>query len=294
MMSDATPTQQPGVNFTGKVALIGAQGMLGRAWQQLLQSKNIEYTALDLPGFNVLSPEHVANQIDDASSLIINCAAWTDVDGAETQEAQAYALNCEAVALLAARAKANGSRLLHYSTDYVFDGQADQPWPVDALPCPINAYGRTKAAGEMKLIESGCNFLLVRTSSLYAPWPRNFVLTIADLARQRDTLKVVNDQVSRPTSATHLAAASFSLAAGENCGIWHVTDSGQASWFDLACHVVKTLRLPCQVEPCSTAEMPRPARRPAFSALDISQSETRLGLFPHWQEHVEQALQQAE
>jgi len=275
------------------VVVVGAKGMLGRAWCALLAEWGIECEPLDLPEFDVLSAGHVARAISGRTDLIVNCAAWTDVDGAEDHETGAWQLNVEAVALLAGRAKASGARLIHYSTDYVFDGSGVMPWPVDAPRNPLNVYGRSKAAGEMRLIESGCDFLLVRTSWLYAPWAKNFVLTIGKLAAEREWLQVVNDQFGRPTSAQHLAKSSLALAMRKIGGVRHVTDGGSCSWFELAQYIVEQTGANCTVDPCQTKDMPRPAARPANSVLDISLTEQSLGPMPHWREHVAAALRDA-
>ena len=224
-----------------------------------------------------------------------NCAAWTNVDGAEEHEADALAVNGgEGLAVLCARIKEAGGKLVHVSTDYVFDGKATKPYGVDEPRNPIGAYGRTKAAGEKVIEQSGCDFIVARTSWLYAPWANNFVRTMAKLTRDKDELKVVDDQRGRPTSAEHLARSLVSLVDAEGSGVFHVTDGGECTWFEFACAVRDGLGHTCVVKPCTTAEFPRPAPRPAYSVLDLSRTESLIGNMPHWRVNLADVLKRLE
>jgi dTDP-4-dehydrorhamnose reductase len=170
-----------------------------------------------------------------------------------------------------------GAVMVHFSTDYVFDGKASTPYAVDHPLCPVNAYGRSKAAGELALRASGAEHLIVRTSWLYAPWGENFVRTILRLCEQRDEIAVVGDQRGRPTSATYLARRSLeSLHAGAR-GTYHVTDGGECTWYELACAIRELSGATCHVRPCTSNEFPRPAPRPKFSVLDLGSTEALLG-----------------
>ena len=221
-----------------------------------------------------------------AFDTVINCSGYTDVDGAESDEASANAVNGDAISLLSERCAAIGARLVHYSTDYVFDGTASTPYPVNAALAPVSAYGRSKALGESVLQRARCPWLLVRTSWLYAPWGKNFVRTIARLAR------VVNDQHGRPTDCRQLAANTLALLEREQQGVFHVTDGGNAcTWFDFATEIVSHSGSSCEVLPCSTAEYPRPAPRPAYSVLDISGTEAVLGKLPDWKHNLASSLE---
>jgi len=215
------------------------------------------------------------------------------VDGAETQEGLATVVNGHAVGALARRCADLGATLVHCSTDYVFDGEARAPYSVDHPRAPLNAYGRGKALGEELLEQSGARYLLLRTSWLYAPWGKNFVLTMRELLRARDTVNVVDDQVGRPTSAQYLAQRSLELLRADCTGTFHVTDGGQCSWFGLAAHIAMRIGSSCRIEPCTTAEFPRPARRPAYSVLDLSRTETAIGPSQTWEQNLDRVLRQA-
>ena len=186
-----------------------------------------------------------------------------------------------------------GAKLVHYSTDYVFDGTATEPYAIDHPRSPVSAYGRSKALGEKLVEESGVEHLLVRSSWLYAPWGNNFVLTIRNLSKSRPVLRVVDDQRGRPTDSRNLAAASLQLTKSGHRGIAHVTDGGECTWFELATLVASVANPDCRVEPCSSEEFPRPARRPAYSVLDISATESELGPMPPWQARVRDVLEHA-
>jgi dTDP-4-dehydrorhamnose reductase len=275
-----------------RIVLIAPSGMLGTAFVRRFEASGAKYQALDHPDFDITDKNAVNTRIK-AADLIINCAAWTDVDGAETNEAAATKVNGEGVANLAARAKTLDATLIHYSTDYVFNGQATEPYPVDAPLDPINAYGRSKAAGEQALKASGAKHLLIRTSWLYAPWGKNFVLTIAKLAKEKDKLRVVNDQRGRPTSSEHLAATSLKLYEQGVQGTYHVTDGGECTWYELAKHIAAIVNPNCTVEPCTSEEFPRPAKRPTYSVLDLRDSEQLVSFTDLWPTNVSAAVRSA-
>jgi dTDP-4-dehydrorhamnose reductase len=270
--------------------VIGAGGMLGRAWVEHLRSLGTDFKAIGREELDVTNPAQV-QAIDNRYATLVNCSAWTDVDGAETHFEEARELNAEAVDHLAERARHIGAKLVHYSTDYVFRGDADQPYRVDEPRQPINAYGQSKAEGEQRLEQSGADYLLIRTSWLYAPWGKNFVTTMARLMGERDRLRVVNDQNGRPTSAQHLAAATWQLLGQHASGTWHVTDGGQCSWFDLGGAIAEQLEVEADVEPCGSDEFPRPAKRPGYSVLDIDRTEAAIGPMPDWRENLQHVLE---
>jgi dTDP-4-dehydrorhamnose reductase len=278
----------------GPVVVVGALGMLGRAWRELLQKRGIEHAGLDLPTLDITDPDSIAEHIGKDVRTVINCAAFTDVDGCEDQEPAAHKLNALAVGALADHCKAIGAKLIHYSTDYVFHGKADTPYPVDHQRDPVNAYGRTKSQGEQLVESSGCDYLLIRTSWLYAPWARNFVSGMVRLTRERDDLNVVDDQHGRPTSAQHLAASSLSLLEKGELGTFHVTDGGECSWYQFACEIKRLAGNTCDVKPCTSEEFKRPAPRPAYSVLDISKTEAALGPMPDWKHNLAEVIGQME
>jgi dTDP-4-dehydrorhamnose reductase len=212
------------------------------------------------------------------------------VDAAEEHEALANEVNGHAIGRMAERCKAVGAKLLHYSTDYVFDGTATEPYPTDHARSPVNAYGRSKALGEELIQRSGVEHLLVRSSWLYAPWGENFVLTIRNLAKTRQKLRVVDDQRGRPTDSWRLAEVSLALADQGSRGVFHVTDGGDCTWFELATLIAEVVNPDCRVEPCTSEEFPRPAPRPAYSVLDISATEDVVGPLIPWQDRVRETL----
>ncbi len=287
-MSDRSDTSH------GPAAVVGALGMLGKAWRELLLKHEIQHTGLDLPTLDITDPGSIAEHIGKDVRFVVNCAAYTDVDGAEDQENTAHRLNADAVGYLAEHCKKIGATLIHYSTDYVFDGKADTPYKTDHPRKPINAYGRTKAAGEQRVESSGCDFLLIRTSWLYAPWARNFVATMIRLTRERDELQVINDQHGRPTSAQHLASASLALLEKGERGAFHITDGGECSWYEFACEIMRMSGNTCDIKPCTSEQYKVPAARPAYSVLDLSKTEAALGAMPDWKKNLADVIGQME
>ncbi len=285
------------------IAVLGASGMLGRAWCELLEECGIEHRALGRDACDITDPDSIRDAIE-GWSIVVNCAAYTDVDGAEAHEDEATRINGFAVGLLGEACAEAGARLVHYSTDYVFNGVRDgdltmaPPYRCDEAREPVNAYGRSKAAGEIaleRMIDSGeLDALIVRTSWVYAPWGKNFVLTIAKLAAERDELTVVNDQHGRPTSAQGLAATTLMLLEGQVApGIWHATDAGRCTWFDFAAAIAAMTGSGCMVKPCGSDQFPRPAKRPAFSVLDLSATEDAIGPMRPWEKHLSDVLAEA-
>ena len=272
------------------ILLIGSDGMLGRAWAALLRRLNLDYTPTTLHEIDLTRPETIKHIIDGSWPIVINCAAWTDVDGAEANEKAAAAVNADGPGHLARRCQETGALLVHYSTDYVFDGQATIPYAVNSPIKPIGAYGRTKAAGEKQIIQSGCRHLIVRTSWLYAPWGANFVRTMVRLLHEKDQVQVVDDQTGRPTSAEHLALATATLLGHGQTGTVHLTDGGQCTWFEFASEIGRVIGAGCRVEPCTSEQFPRPAPRPSYSVLDLSEAEPTLGPTPDWKSNLADVL----
>lgn len=270
--------------------VVGARGMLGRAVLEVLRDRGIEAVGIDRPLADITDADSVHRSINAGCGVVINCAAYTDVDGAESNPALARAVNAVGAGLLARRCAEIGAMLVHYSTDYVFDGAASHPYTVDHPTRPAGAYGRSKAEGEELVRASGTPYLLIRTSWLYAPWGKNFVRTIARLASEKPMLRVVNDQRGRPTSAEQLAKLTLALIESGAAGVFHATDEGECTWYEFASAVVTGLGLPARIEPCTTAEFPRPAPRPAYSVLDLSRTNSLIGPGPHWTECLKRVL----
>jgi dTDP-4-dehydrorhamnose reductase len=276
------------------VLLIGDRGMLGRAFRELFARDNRSYEGFDLPQIDAADAAQVAKIFARPWSALINCAAFTNVDAAEADEDVAMRGNATAPRVLAEACARAGIPLVHFSTDYVFAGNAQRPYVVDALVQPLGAYGRTKAAGEAAIRSSGVRHLIVRTSWLYAPWANNFVRTMAKLTRDKPSLKVVNDQRGRPTSAEHLAATTLALLDRQATGTFHVTDGGECTWYEFTVAIAQKLAHTCAITPCTTAEFPRPAQRPAYSVLDLSKVEALLGPMPDWNDNLASVLARLE
>ena len=276
------------------VLIAGGAGMLGRAWRELLAAVGVEHHSADVGEIDITTDAGAGVIAGGPWRTVINCAAWTNVDAAEKDEAAATEVNGRAVARLADACRRRGALLVHYSTDYVFDGRATTPYRTDHPRAPLNAYGRSKAVGEEALERSRAEHLLIRTSWLYAPWGNNFVRTISRLAHERPTLRVVNDQRGRPTSAEHLARATAALITAGARGTLHATDGGECTWFDFAAEIVRVGDSTCRVEPCTTAEFPRPAKRPAYSVLDLSAAEGMIGPMPPWRDNLRDVMRRLE
>lgn len=272
------------------ILLAGKGGMLATAIEQCLAQRGDHWDAPPLHTLDLTQPETIKAVIQPHHKLVINAAAWTDVDGAEKHEAQANAINGQGVAALAERCKQIDGMLVHFSTDYVFNGQASEPYRVNEPRDPVNAYGRSKALGEAAVESSGSRHLLIRASWLYAAWGNNFVRTIARLATEREELNIVDDQRGRPTWAVHLAQTTLDLVDREAVGTFHVTDGGACTWYDFGRRIVERVNPNCTVSPCTSSQFPRTAKRPAYSVLDLSQTENLLGPMPPWTEHLDKVL----
>ncbi len=275
-----------------KFIVLGADGQLGRAMTQLLAERGATFVAPGLDEVDLSVPDQLKLPLSKGD-VLINCAAYTNVDGAEADEEVATRVNAEAVKVLAESCRSQGALMVHFSTDYVFDGQGSAPLAVDHPRDPLNAYGRSKAKGEEFLENSGADMLLIRTSWVYASWGNNFVLTMRRLMAEKEELRVVDDQRGRPTHVLGLAERTLALVDRQERGLFHITDGGECTWFGLAQEVANALGTSCRVLPCTTAEFPRPAVRPAYGVLDIQKAEAVLGPARPYQEWVKQCLSDA-
>ncbi len=261
-----------------RIVVTGAAGMLGSAVAAALQGK---HAALPLRRADVDLAEGSATAACFAAlapASVVHCAAWTDVDGCEADPARARRDNVMATQNVVNAAARCGARLVFFSTDYVFDGRAAHPYGEDDPTAPLNVYGQSKRDGEVAVLRHPGN-LVVRTSWLFGPGGRNYVRTMARLLRREQEVRVVQDQVGRPTYTHDLAAALVVLLATPATGIVHVANEGSCSWFELAKAIATRLGTSCRVRPCASHEFPRPARRPAYSVLATDRSRV-LGLAP--------------
>ncbi len=218
--------------------------------------------------------------------LIVNCAAYTNVDGAEDDMALCNLLNHEAPGILAAEAAARDATLIHISTDYVFAGDVPLPLKEDFPARPTGVYGVTKLQGEQAVRASGCRYIIIRSAWMYSPYGKNFVKTMRRLTSERAQVQVVFDQVGSPTNAADLAGFILHIVSSgqlHKTGVYHFTDEGVCSWYDFACAVRDLSGTPGKVVPCHSTEFPSKVRRPAFSVLDKTKARETFGYpIPHW------------
>ncbi len=275
------------------ILVTGANGQLGREMQRLGAVSPNNYIFTDVAELDVTNAGAVLRAAEQTrAEAIVNCAAYTNVERAEEDEATADLLNRLAPANLAAAAAATGATLIHISTDYVFDGTAHLPYAEQAPTAPLGVYGRTKLAGEQAVEASGCSHLILRTAWLYSAFGNNFLKTMLRLTAERESLSVVFDQIGTPTYAGDLALGIFSVIEGGqlrgNEGLYHFSDEGACSWYDFAVEIAAAVgHDKCRIAPCHTAEYPSKAPRPAYSVLDKSKFKTTFGIeIPHWRESM--------
>ena len=252
--------------------ITGGSGQLGIAVSQELDKLGIAFYAWSSKDLDITEGSTVNEAIEKLSpTVIINCAAWTDVDGSESNENDAFKVNSDGPENLAFAAKQNNSKLIHVSTDYVFSGESQTPWQIEDEINPQSVYGRTKAGGENRVLASYPeNSFVVRTAWLYSPWGKNFAKTMTKLAIKDDgEVRVVNDQVGQPTSAMDLAGQLVEIGLSTSpAGTYHGTNSGQATWSEFAQEIFKLAGADVgRVTPVSSSEYPRPAKRPSYSVL---------------------------
>ncbi|MEO1731954.1 MAG: dTDP-4-dehydrorhamnose reductase [Pseudomonadota bacterium] len=279
-----------------KVLITGANGQLGGALQKCAPPE-AEINAIDVDDCDMTDgPMFEARLVVEAPDVIINAAAYTAVDKAESDEELAQAINADAVALMVKAMDETGGKLIHVSTDFVFDGASARAYRPNDTRAPISAYGRTKAAGEDHLRAED---LLVRTAWVYEAGGANFVRTMIRLMSERDKLGIVADQIGSPTWATGLARVLWGLLAKGASGTYHHSDAGVASWYDFAVAIQEEalelglLEKPITVNPITSADYPTPAARPAFSLLDCRETLSMLGDEPvHWRTNLRAMLKE--
>jgi len=263
--------------------ILGGSGQLGIALSEELGRRGIDFKAWGSQELDITKGPIVQDVIAALSpSVIINCAAWTDVDGAESHEEMAFLVNSKGVENIATAAKACGAKFIQISTDYVFSGRSEKPWKEGDLKHPVSVYGRSKASGEDRALEIYSEgTYIIRTAWLYSPWGKNFAKTMSKKALRNEPVKVVNDQFGQPTSAIELARSLVELIfSTAKPGIYHATNSGEASWFDFAQEIYRLLgKSDSLVESVGSDTYIRPAQRPSNSVLS-NQNWVESGLTP--------------
>ena len=275
-----------------KVVVAGAAGMLGRALVRTLHGGGHDVLAASRSALDVRSLDACRRLLTPDVDVIVNAAAWTDVDGAEGAEAAAFEVNATGAANLAVAAREVGARMVQVSTDYVFDGKASRPYRENAPLNPLGAYGRSKAAGEWAVRAEHPAPLVVRTAWLYGPGAKSFVATMARLADERDTVDVVDDQRGQPTATADVAAYVLTLLQADTpTGVFHATSEGETTWFGLARAVFELLgHDPERVRPTTTAAFPHTAARPAYSVLGHDRGAAVGATMPPWPEALSATL----
>ena len=281
------------------ILVTGANGQLGTELRNVTAGSRDNYIFSDvisLPEVETLSLDitniDAVRIVCDSEKIdaIVNCAAYTNVDKAEDEPSMAVSLNCAAAGNLAKVAAERDAALIHISTDYVFHGDLPLPcredWPTD----PIGVYGSTKLAGEKEIEKSGCRSIIIRTAWLYSPYGKNFVKTMLRLTSEKDSLKVVFDQIGTPTYAWDLATVIHGIIEGrrlDKTGLYHFSDEGAISWYDFAKAICEIGGNTCDIQPCHTEEYPSKAKRPRFSVLDKTKIKETLGIsIPYWRDSL--------
>ena len=279
-----------------KILVTGGNGQLGEAIRRAAEGSANSYTFATIDELDICNRANVERYItENKIDTIINCAAYTDVEGAEDNDDIAESVNCNGVLILASLCLNHNIKFIHISTDYVFGGDKLRriPYSEEDDISPINKYGLSKARGEVVAIKF--NGIVIRTSWLYAPWGKNFVLTMLRLGKEHDKISVVDDQRGTPTSALGLARAIVLMvesgAMETMHGIYHYTDGGECTWHNFACEIMREAGLACRVEPCTTAERNMRAARPAYSVLNTARMKTIEGIaIAPWQERLREVI----
>ena len=280
------------------ILVTGANGQLGNEMRRLGAVSPNNYIFTDVAELDITDKDAVmAFTKENSVNIIVNCAAYTNVDKAEDDEATATLINATAVKNLAEAVKAVDGTLFHISTDYVFGAEGNTPRTEDMPTNPLGVYGRTKLLGEQAIAEVGAKAITIRTAWLYSEFGNNFLKTMLRLTAEKEALNVVFDQVGTPTYAGDLALAIFSIIEGEiyegNEGVYHFSNEGVCSWYDFAQEIATVMRHDkCKINPCHSSEFPSKVTRPPFSVLDKTKIKTTFGIeIPHWRDSMLYCMQ---
>lgn len=275
------------------LTILGGRGMLGSDLAQAAQECGLTVRCFDLPQLDITDPQALEEAVEGADA-VVNCAAFTDVEKAESQASLANQVNGYAVGRLGQIAKEAGLPVLHISTDFVFDGTKDGPYTETDRPCPINVYGSSKLLGETLLAESGCRWCIVRVQWTYGRHGRNFITKITEAARQRSEVSVVDDQIGSPTHTLDAARILCRMLRQKDFpeGLFHLAAGGYVSRYNMTCCLFEQLGIQTPVRPCRTADFKTAARRPLNSRFDCTKLQTLLGVsIRSWQEMLNDYLE---
>ena len=275
-----------------RIVILGGGGMLGSDLAAACRRHRLGADVFDLPDFDITNNRQLAKAVE-GTKTVINCAAYTNVDKAESESKLAYKVNAEAVGRLATLAKREGIWVLHISSDFVFDGNCDRPYTETDRPNPINEYGRSKLAGEQLLVESRCRHCIMRTEWTYGQGGNNFVTKLISLAKQGKSLRVVDDQIGAPTATTEVAETICTLVRKRGEGLLHFANAGYVSRFEIAKFVFDKLNITVDLSRCKSSDYKTAAKRPLNSRLDCSKIKTLLDKpIKPWQQPLEEFLRQ--
>ena len=276
-----------------RVLLIGSNGQLGNEFQKLFYKKNIEYIATDYKELNIVNSTDLEEFFKENGNFthIINCAAYNDVDKAENETEQCFKVNDKAPLIIAGYAKKMEAVFVTYSTDFVFDGQKREPYREEDTPNPLSVYGKTKKYMEEKILKEYEKIFIIRTSWLFGVGGNNFNKQVINWSRLRDSLNIVDDQVSAPTYSLDLAEFSWKLIQTEKYGLYHITNSGEASKYEQAKYVLEKIGWKGKLNRAKTADFNLPAKRPEYSKLSSEKVEKLLReKIPTWQSGIDRFL----
>jgi len=258
-----------------KIAILGGRGMLGTDLAKICRREDFDVKVFDLPEFDITNSRQLKQAVGSAK-IIVNCAAYTNVDGAESEAELAYLVNAEAVGRLGALVKDANAWLLHVSTDFVFDGQLDRPYVETDPTDPINEYGKTKLAGEQLLGYSGCHYCIMRIEWTYGATGNNFITKLIQRAKTDKVLKVVDDQIGSPTATTEVAKVICELLRIKPTGVFHFASAGYVSRYEMAKFILDNLSIDVTLLPCKTSDFVTAAERPLNSRFDCSKIKALL------------------
>lgn len=289
------------------ILVTGANGQLGNEMRIVSKGSSDRYIFTDVEELDITNRDAVMIFVKENDiKVVVNCAAYTNVDKAEDDEVTAELINAQAVKHLAEACKSNNATLIHISTDYVFGGnEGNTPRTEDEPVNPTGAYGRTKLHGEQTIQEVGCNYLIIRTAWLYSEFGNNFVKTMRRLTSERDKLNVVFDQIGTPTYALDLANVimrfieilkkennyQLSTVNSQLFGVYHFSNEGVISWYDFAKEICELSGNECDIQPCHSNEFPSKVKRPSYSVLDKTKIKNKLNItIPHWKESLKKCI----
>ena len=280
-----------------KIIILGSKGQLGNEFQELeKQFPSFKFFFYDVAEMDIVNKELVEKDIAEIKpDYIVNCAAYTAVDKAETEKELAYAINSDAVRNIAEACSSNAAKFIHISTDYVFDGEASEPYKEDSPVNPFSVYGLSKLQGEKEALQTDKEVIIIRTAWVYSTYGSNFVKTMLRLMKTKPEISVVADQYGSPTYARDLAIAIMQIISDGKWvpGIYHFTNDGIINWFDFASAIKKLSGLSCIIHPITTEQYPTPAKRPKYSVLDKTKIQQTFGIkLKNWKESLEDCLRE--